>query len=179
MEKIFSTQERVKILKEIVFKSGEIGVSKIASQLELSKGLVSKYFGILSEKGILEKEGTKHFVTDNTLVRGIKILLNISGIPVNLFRKYSFITAAGLFGSCAKGENTEDSDFDLWVFYKNAKPEDLARFSSEFSKYFNNLNILFLTSGKLKEIKDKQNLFYNSLLFSSIIILGDNNALHV
>ena len=179
MEEIFSTPERVKILNNIIFNPGALGVNQFAVDLELSKGLVSKYFTILSGKGILKKEYNKYFVTDSILVRGIKILLNISGIPINLFRKYRFITAAGLFGSCAKGENTEDSDFDLWVFHVDTKPEDLARISSELSKHFNNLKLLFLTMGKLTEIKNKELLFYNSLLFGSITLFGDHDALHI
>ena len=47
MEQIFSTKERIKILKEVIFKTDYLSVNNVAAQLNLSKGLVSKYFDIL------------------------------------------------------------------------------------------------------------------------------------
>ena len=61
IHKLLSSKERVKILQNIVFKDKIFGVNEVAKQLNLSKGLVSKYFNILSKEGILKK-GKKGFV---------------------------------------------------------------------------------------------------------------------
>lgn len=86
MENIFSTKQRIKILKAILFKTGNISVNNIANQLRLSKGLVSKYFDILAKMGILKRVNGKLRITDSPLVKGIKILLNIRNIDVNIFK---------------------------------------------------------------------------------------------
>jgi len=39
----------------IIFKAENISVNNIASQLRLSKGLISKYFDILAKKECLEE----------------------------------------------------------------------------------------------------------------------------
>lgn len=47
---------------------------------------------------------------------------------------------AGLYGSCAKGENTKDSDIDIWVKISNASELELARFSIDTTDYWQRTN---------------------------------------
>ncbi|MCK4852262.1 MAG: nucleotidyltransferase domain-containing protein, partial [Candidatus Omnitrophica bacterium] len=115
MELIFSTKERIKILKEVIFKTDSISVNKIAAKLKLSKGLISKYFDILTKGHILRKSKAGIFVSDRPITKSIKILLNITDININFFKKYPFVKSVGLYGSCAKGENTQESDIDVWI----------------------------------------------------------------
>ena len=49
MEEIFSTKERIRILKEVIFREGEIGVNEISKRVKLSKGLVSKFLKVLEK----------------------------------------------------------------------------------------------------------------------------------
>jgi len=119
MESLFSTSQRIKILEAVIFRTDSVSVNNIASQLKLSKGLVSKYFQILLKEQILKKEKGKLVVADNASVKAVKILLNVRRIDTRTFGKYPFVTAVGLYGSCARGENTEDSDVDLWVRVKD------------------------------------------------------------
>ena len=61
IEKLFSTKERVKINKEIVYSGQLFGVNEVAKKLKLSKGLVSKYFEILvKEKTWIENRIRNH-----------------------------------------------------------------------------------------------------------------------
>lgn len=179
MQEIFSTKQRIKILKAIIFNSESISVNSIAYGNKLSKGLVSKYYDILMKKGILKKENGKLFVTDSSITKGIKILLNINNIDLKLFKKHSFIKSVGLYGSCAKGDNTLDSDIDIWIRVKETAEETLASLSSAVNKKINNAKILYLTEDKIKKMQKDDKLFYHSLVFGSIIIFGDSNGIQI
>ncbi|MCK4667405.1 nucleotidyltransferase domain-containing protein [Candidatus Dependentiae bacterium] len=179
MEKLFSTKERTKILNEVIFMKGIISVNRIASKLKVSKGLVSKYLNILVKESILKKVNGKYLVANSAIGRGIKILLNIKKLSIIVLKKYDFIKSAGIYGSCAKGENNEESDVDFWIIHDEVSENKLAKLSSEISTKIDKINILFLTSKKIKHLKTEDNLFYNSLVFGSIIIYGELNDLQL
>lgn len=179
MESIFSTKERISILEAVIYKTGSISVNSVASRLKLSKGLVSKYLDILSREGILKRANGKFMAAESPLGRGIKILLNIRGIPCSIFRKYNFVKSAGLYGSCAKGENNEESDIDLWVRINDVSEEKLARLSSELNKRIEKLKILFITDKKIEKLKKEDELFYHSLAFGSITLYGDKDGIQL
>lgn len=179
MHDIFSTEERIKILQAILFKEDPVSVNNIAYQLKLSKGLVSKYFDILTKKGILKRLKGKLCVKDSPLTGGIMILLNIRNINIRLFKKYPFVVSAGLFGSCAKGENTEDSDVDIWIKIKDERETKLASLTTEVNKKIKNAKILFLTDKKTMKIKEEDEMFYHSLVFGSIILYGDKSGVQL
>jgi len=179
MEKIFSTKQRIKILQAIIFKTGNISVNNIANQLRLSKGLVSKYFDILAKMSVLKRVNGKLRITDSSLVKGIKILLNIKNTDTNIFKRYFFVQAVGLYGSCAKGENIEDSDIDLWIKVSNVNEEKLASLTSRLNKEIKNIKPLFLTDKKIEKAKKEDPLFYHSLAFGSIIIYGGKDGIQI
>lgn len=179
MERIFSTTQRIKILQAIIFKTEILSVNNIASKLKLSKGLVSKYFDILLKAGILKKIKVKFSITNSPLIKGIRILLNIRNINSKMFKKYSFITSVGLYGSCANGENTEDSDIDLWIKIDSVNEKELAPLTSELNKKIKNGKPLFLTNKKMEKIKQEDPLFYHSLVFGSIILCGGKDGIWI
>jgi predicted nucleotidyltransferase len=179
MEKIFSTKERIKILQAIVFKTDNISVNNIAKQTMLSKGLVSKYFNILAKKGILKKINGKLRITNSSLVKGIKILFNIKNIDLNIFKRFPFVRSVGLYGSCAKGENTDDSDVDLWVKVSNVDEEKLSSLTSKLNEEIKNIKPLFLTDNKIEKAKEEDPLFYHSLVFGSIVLYGGEDGIQI
>jgi predicted nucleotidyltransferase len=179
MESLFSTSQRIKILEAVIFRMGSVSVNNIASQLGLSKGLVSKYFQILLKEQILKNEKGKLVVADNTSVKAVKILLNLRKIDTRIFSKYPFVTAVGLYGSCARGENTEDSDVDLWVRVKDVKETKIASLTSEINKKIKNAKLLFLSDKKIEKLRKEDIMFYYSLSFGSIILYGDKDAASV
>ena len=177
IEKLFSTKERVKILKSIIYLETKFGVSEIARKLRLSKGLVSKYFEILIKEKIIKKTNNKFRVASNHLVKAIKIIFNLQKFNLKLFRKYKFVKAVGLYGSCAKGTNTESSDVDLWIKVGNLKEKKIIELASKLREKVENIKILFLDDNKIEFLKKKDPLFYYSLYFSSIIIYGEENEI--
>ena len=179
MENIFSTKERIRILEAVIYMKDIISVNSLADKLKLSKGLVSKYLDILTKDGILKRVSGKFIMIDSAHGKGIKILLNIKRIPIMLFKKYKFIKSAGIYGSCARGENNEESDVDLWVRVEEAEDQRLAEFSSALKKKVEQLKVLFLTDKKIEKLKKEDELFYHSLALGSIIIYGGNNGVQL
>ncbi|MFH1442043.1 MAG: nucleotidyltransferase domain-containing protein [Candidatus Omnitrophota bacterium] len=182
MEKIFSTKERIKILKAIIFSEKPISVLVIAAKLRISKGLVSKYFDVLAKEGIAKRVNgkySKYLITDSIITKGIRILLNTQAINSAIFRKYDFVEAVGLYGSCVKGENTEDSDVDIWFKIKDAGDAKIAPLTAEINNKIRNAKPLFLTAQKIEKMKKGDELFYHSLAFGSIIIYGGKDAIQL
>ena len=105
--------------------------------------------------------------------------MNITGIDARIFKKFDFVEAAGLYGSCAKGENTDSSDVDLWVKIKRVSDEETAALTALMNKKIRNVKPLFLTAGKLEKIKKGDELFYYSLAFGSIVLYGENDAVQL
>jgi len=98
-------------------------------------------------------------------------------IDIKIFKKFNFVESVGLYGSCAKGENSEDSDVDIWIKIKDVNDEKLATLTSLLNKKIKDIKPLFLTDNKIKKIKKDDEIFYHSLSFGSIIIYGDNNGI--
>jgi len=177
MNKIFSTKERIKILNSIILNKNLLSVNTIASNLELSKGFVSLYFAVLEKNGIIKKVNEKYQIIDSGMIRAIRILLTIANIDISIFKKYSFIKSVGLYGSCTKGENTEESDTDIWVKIDDTGDEKISSLTSEINKRIKKAKLLFLTDRKLEIIKKDDELFYHSLVFGSIILYGEENVI--
>jgi len=169
IHKLLSSKERIKILKYILYKTEQLSVNKVANELKLSKALISQFFQTLRKEEILNK---KNDVTNNLNTRALKILLNLESFNTKILNK-SFIKAAGLYGSFVKGNNNEESDIDLWILTENAKDEQLAKLTNGLKVKYGNIKPLYLTKEKLKILKNKDRVFYHSLVFGSIIVCGD------
>ena len=177
MQSIFSTKKRIKILRAVIFSKQPIGVNVVASTLKISKGLVSKYLDVLLREGIAKKSNGKYLIVDSPITKATKILLNITGIDTGIFKKFDFVEAVGLYGSCAKGENTDESEVDLWIKIKDVSDEKAASLAAVINKKIKNVKPLFLTTKKIEKMKKDDELFYHSLSFGSIVLYGENNAI--
>lgn len=171
LETLLSTKERIKILNHILYKE-EIRINKIAKELRMSKGLISKYVSILKKEKILKKKNLTFI--ESPLLKGIKILLSLSNLKIEIFKKNKKIKAAGIYGSVLKGTNTKDSDIDIWILTENATEKDLAKISEELRKWNAKTKILFLTKEKIKKLQEEETVFYHSLFFGSCTIYGED-----
>ena len=164
----------------VIFQTGPLSVNLMAKKLKLSKGLVSMYMDILAREGVVKRAGSKFLMNHNaSFVKGIKVLLNLSAIDTRILKKYPFIEAVGLYGSCAKGENTEDSDADMWMRLGDVAESKQAALAAHLRKKIRNVKPLFLSAEKVKELKAKDELFYHALSFGSITLYGVANALEL
>jgi len=179
VESIFSTKERIKILKAVIFSDQPISVNLLAVKLKISKGLVSKYLDVLLKEGITKKSNGKYLIVDSLITKGAKILLNITGVDAGIFKRFDFVEAVGLYGSCAKGENTDESDVDLWIKIKDVSDEKAAPLTAQMNKKIRNVKPLFLTAKKIEKMKNDDELFYHSLSFGSIVLYGKKDAIQL
>lgn len=176
MYELFSTKERLNMLRKVIYSTTPVRVNSLADELKISKGLVSKYMKMLESAGLVRKGRNGYLPSDSAEMSGIRIMLNMQKLPINILKKYKSIKAAGIYGSAAKGENTEESDMDMWIFIENEDEGELAEISSRLSKKINNLSLLFLNKAKIERLKSEDTVFYHSLIFGSIIIYGRENG---
>lgn len=170
---MFSTPERVAILRRIIYRIEPVSVGRVARETSLSKGLVSKYLGCLLDEGVLEKSGAQYVARDGVETRAIKLLLNLDGVASFPFGKYPFVRSVGVYGSSAKGSNTERSDIDLWLYVGEADDEVLADLTGELRRCLGDARPLYLTEEKLGLLRGEDSSFYYSLLYGSVAIYGD------
>lgn len=174
LSKLFSSEEREAVLAEILLKKDKISVAETARNLGISKGFVSRYLAILKKEKILKKANGDYFVDANLDVRLLRIILSLKHFAQFDFRKYPFVTGVGIYGSCVKGENSEDSDIDLWIKISKRNEFALAELSTALKKKFKNVSPLYLTDEKLKILEKEDVPFLHSLVFGSIKIYGDD-----
>mgnify|MGYP001578628529 CR=1 FL=1 len=98
--------------------------AEIASRLGLSKGGVNQSLRKMAEEGLLrtEHKGRMIFYSvdpGSALVKQFKILNNVAALQPLVGGIKDISQRAVLFGSCASGENTGESDIDLFVVTDN------------------------------------------------------------
>jgi len=169
---LLSTRERESILNDVLFKQGDISVADVSRSLKVSKGFVSKFFSLLSKERILKKSKNKYIVLANIKVRLLRILFNLRLFTDFNFGKYPFVKGAGIYGSCTKGENTEDSDIDIWIKIDKTDDRDLAKVTGSLKKLSGRISPLYLSEEKLEVLKKEDPLFYSSIVHGSIRLYG-------
>lgn len=92
-----------------------------------------------------------------------------------LFKKYSEIKLAFIFGSFAKGEERSFSDIDLLIVGKLDEDEFIKDISNLESKLKREINYHFLTQAEFKREKSK-NSFLKNILAKEKIILVDKDG---
>ncbi|MEW5996905.1 MAG: nucleotidyltransferase domain-containing protein [Candidatus Micrarchaeota archaeon] len=174
---LLSTKERVEIVKETVFSPEPVTVSGIAKKTGISKSAVSGLLGLMVKEKIMGRKGLAFVPLQTPQAVAVRLLFNVSAFEPGLF-SYPFVKAAGLYGSWAKGANTSESDVDIWVRVERAKTDELASMRRRIADAFPRAKVLFLDGEKIRSIREKNPLFYNSLAFGSIMLYGGVDELY-
>ena len=85
--------------------------------------------------------------------------------------------AVGLYGSCAKGTNTESSDIDLWIKVEKIDEKKIIELTSKLRKKLKNVKVLILDDKKIEELKKNDPVFYHSLYFGSLMLYGEEGEI--
>jgi len=170
---LLSTKERVRILEAVLYNAGPVRVSAVSRETGLSKGLVSKVLDILASEKILKRHGRAYSVNDCPPTRGLRILLNLSSFDAGVFRKFPFVKGAGIYGSFAKGENTEGSDIDLWVLVGVADVTAWAPLTAALREMDDRIHPYYMTAQKRETLMREDPLFYHALYYGSIKVWGE------
>lgn len=174
ISKLLSSRERESILNDVLFKQDYISVVDVSRSLNVSKGFVSRFFSLLSKEKILKKSKKKYLVLDNLKVRQLRILFNLRLFADFKFGKYPFVIGAGIYGSCAKGENTEDSDIDIWIKIYKKDERGLAKVTGSLKKLSGRISPLYLSKEKLEVLRKQDPPFYSSIVHGSIKLHGED-----
>jgi len=177
LEKLLSTQERARLLKRILVETEALKVEKTAKELNISKGMVSQFFRILLEYGIIEKKDKKVFVNfKNYKTMELKRFLNISELDVSELEKIKDVTGIGVYGSWVSGTNTKESDLDVWIKAKKRPSEKIiAEVQGEIRrKKGYNIHVLALSAERIERLKKEDPVFFYSLAYGSVILWGEN-----
>lgn len=175
LNEIFSTKEREKILYYILDNPEiKITVKRLSKELKLSKGLISQYLRLLERNKIIMKDKKYRVNMQNPLTKGLKIISNLNKIDIEKFKRIDGLLGVGLYGSWAKGTNRKYSDVDIWVKVKKyPSDERVAETAANLRKSIGKVKILILHPTRIERLKKEDPIFYHSLVFGSIILLGE------
>ena len=142
------------------FYSGEI-----ADKTHLSKGGTNQSLHELADQGVLkaEQKGRMIFYSvdlKSPLIRQHKILQNIT-ILEDLVKKVKPVAERiVLFGSCARGEDSQESDIDLLVI---SQDQERVRSLVPETKAKRKIQLLLKTSQEFIQLEDKEPIFYKEV----------------
>ena len=174
--KIFPRNKTDLIISYILEHPNSIArVVEIARVLHLNKGNASLTLGMLEREGLVKN---RQVDLKNPITRALKILITtqkFSEVKVLKILK-EVALSAGIYGSSARGTDTEDSDIDIWIKprLKISSMKSL-KLSKELEDVIGKrIQIVILDEDKVNSIKRASSNFYYSLVFGSIIIFGDD-----
>ena len=160
----------------------EIYLRELARELKLSPYAVKKYVDLLIKENLINetKKGNLRYLvanTNNLFFKYLKISLNIklilnSGLIEFLKENIVNISSIILFGSLAKGEDTEKSDIDIVVIgeKKEKKYLDLEEFERKLKREIKP-HIFSWSEWKKKAKEDKP--FYYEVIIYGIPLYGE------
>lgn len=154
---------------------------EISRKTKTSIGAANSALNMLSKERILnkEKKGRLHFYSanmKNPLVKQFKVLINIMKIDDLICRISGISERIMLFGSCAEGTNTQDSDIDLFVLSRNKT--SVSAIIREFQRKFGmEVQAIIVEPKQLADFRRGNEHIYEQI--SSGIRLWDGNELRV
>ncbi|WP_048151613.1 nucleotidyltransferase domain-containing protein [Palaeococcus ferrophilus] len=174
MHELLSTEERIKILRHVL-EQPLVGVEETAKATGVSKGLVSKTLSLLVKYGIAEKRGRKFRILNNPKKRELKRFLNFTYLYPKLEGlREGWTLGLGVYGSFARGENTPESDLDVWVLTERPSIQKSASLKRKIEAVVGReVNLLVLTPGRLRNLRENDPVFYYSLVYGSMLVWGE------
>jgi len=174
IHRLASTENRERIL-EYILEMEEFGPEEVASALNLSKGLVSTYFRELMNLGIIHKRGRRFYLSSGSELKELKRFINFWSLREALLPlKENWISALGVYGSFARGENGKTSDVDVWIFVEDSDPFKIMEFQEKLEDILGReVDLLVLTKDKLARLKKENPYLYWSIKLSSLVLWGD------
>lgn len=139
---------------------------RIAESTKVSVGACNRYMKKLSEMGFLlkEKRGKMNFYKlngENPLVRQLKLLFTLDSALVRCIKERIIEGEVFLYGSFARGEDVEESDFDiLLISEREERSKIISMLRSIGKKHGKNIRVIGFTRKGWVEMKKKDLAFY-------------------
>jgi len=169
------TEKRILILKLLTVYEN-LYIREIAERTNINPAMVHSTIQLFKKMGFISEKRVKNKVTltlkrDNIILKKIKSLLNISELQSRIaFKKLQQYGEMGVYGSFASGEDSAESDIDLWI-YSNKKVDavELKNIARDLERYFGKeVKMLILDDSKIKRLKENDPEFYYRLKLTSV-----------
>ena len=165
MNELYSTPERERILKYLLYNQGEKTMRDLAKETNVSPAGVHKYLGILEKAGVAK--GSKLFEVPQ--VHSLRLTHNLEKLKnANLTglikKKIPGVSGIGVFGSWA-------NDIDVWV--KVEKEPGMLK-STQIRKELENklgsgVDLIWLDEARMRGHMEKNPPFYFSIYYSIVL----------
>jgi predicted nucleotidyltransferase len=148
-------------------------VREISRNLSISLGSASQSLRTLEESGLVSKEHKGRLVIyranmGNFLLREFKILLTLLEIDPFILRLKEVSTRIILFGSCAAGEDTIDSDIDIFIESDNKRV--IAQLHDSYQeKISRKIFPIILDASEFRNLEAKDRSLYERINMGKVI----------
>lgn len=157
-------------------QSPELTASRISSKLGLSIGSVYEILKTFDAMGLVTGLRVGHAIIygpkrDNPLVRQFRIfdnLLSLTGL-VGQLKDYS--RKIILFGSCSRGDDTIESDIDLFLLVDEDRQSMVKNIISEYQTD-RDIKPVIVDSTELMELQNNDRIFYEEIQ-KGFVLWGD------
>jgi DNA-binding transcriptional ArsR family regulator len=151
-------------------------VREISRETGISIGTVSVTLKFLREKGLVDRVDRGrlalfHTVQGNPIVREVKILCTLFEIGPVLSDLQQYINRIILFGSCATGEDTIDSDIDLMII--SSERDRIYRILADSHKTsVRKISPIIMSPGDFARLKTNDPPFYSRIIQGKVVCEG-------
>ncbi len=157
-------------------------VRELAKKAKCSPAKIIQFVDLYSKNRLIsiEKNDNRKIIAldkSNPLVREIVTLIYTNKVldskAFSALKKAS--DSIGLYGSVIEGTVDKQSDIDLWIVSGSRKRiTEAGKLRQEFSKEMGrDVSLKFFTPQDIKNLKEKDRIFYNELENKSKILHGD------
>jgi len=157
----------------------EVYIRELAKKLKISPFATKKYADILLKENLIleEKEANLRYLKanmSNLFYKHLKISYNLkllleSGLIDFLKNNITNVTSIILFGSLAKGEDSEESDIDILIIGKQ-KHLNLKNFEDKLKK---EITLHFFSWSEWNDKAKEDHPFYYELISHGIPLYGE------
>lgn len=158
-------------------------VREIAKTLNLSLGPVSETLKNLEQSGLLIRKVRGRLVTyranmESSLLREMKILITLLECHELLQELETSAERVILFGSCARGDDTAESDIDLVI--ETDEPDRASQVVNSFAFIGGRkLSTIILSPDEFRELRRRDQPFYERVMQGKILFRRDEDEITV
>lgn len=148
-------------------------VRELANELDIGLGTASKSLRLLADAGLVVKEKKGRLVIysanmENVLFREFKILLTLMEIDSLIWSVKAVSSEIIMFGSCATGEDTVESDIDIFIEADN-KQEILGLVENYQKKTEREISPIVMNSHEFMVLRTKNKTLFERINTGKIL----------
>jgi predicted nucleotidyltransferase len=149
-------------------------VRELSRALDMGVGTASESLRELSEAGLVNREEKGRIVVyqaemKSLLLRELKVCFTLLELNTLVFQMRDFASRIILFGSCARGEDTVESDVDLFI--ETSRKREVSDFIASFQRDFDReISPIILSPREFMSLKQKDRALYERIMNGKILL---------